>query len=156
MQVLQKRECLCLCLKSAFLCVESIVFPPWRGLSLCCTCLPSWCAVLSGEKSSWWYKGLAVSWNIEVTLMCKIKMKLYVCVCVVCVTFLPRAALAVWGLDIACGCQLLFFFLKTFSSCDTRFDSLPFRLKFLWLEHTVLATANYPSTWLNCDREKEA
>lgn len=70
--------------------------------------------LVRGKKSSWWYKGLGVSWNIEVTLMCKIKMKLYVCVCVVCVTFLPRAALAVWGLDTACGCQLLFFFLKLF------------------------------------------
>lgn len=79
------------------------------------------------------------------------------CVCV-CVTFLPWAALTVWGLDTACGCQPLFFFLffLNFSSSDTHFDMLPFMLKFLWLEHIVLATANYPSTWLNCDREEEA
>lgn len=94
-----------------------------------------------------------------------------VCACVrarACVTFfflLPSATPAAWGLR--CGvsvvnCCFIFFspsfptFPQTFHPSDARFDSLPFRLKFLWLESTILATGNYASTWLSCDREEEA
>lgn len=142
-----------------FVCIT--VFVWWRGLSVCCACLPLGVQSCQAKQSSWLYKGLAVSRSIGVAVMCQIKTRLHVyavvlCVCV-CETFLPWATLAVWGLDTACGCQLLFFPLYlNFSSSDTHFDSLPFRLKFLWLESTILATANYASARLNCDREKEA
>lgn len=43
-----------------------------------------------------------------------------------------------------------------FSSDDSHFHSVPFRLKFLWLELIVLATANCRSTRPNCDRKEEA
>lgn len=78
-----------------------------------------------------------------------------VCVC----DILTRVALTVWGLDTACGCQLLSFFPPPsfpFSFDKTHFRSVPFRLKFLWLQRILFATANCPSTWPNCDREEEA
>lgn len=43
-----------------------------------------------------------------------------------------------------------------FSFDKTHFHSVPFRLKFLWLQRILFTTANCPSTWLNCDREEEA
>lgn len=125
---------------------------------MCSACLPLGVQSCQAKQSSWLYKGLAVSRSIGVTVMCQIKTRLHVYVrACVRVTFLLWATLAAWGLDTACGCQLLFFPPSlNFSSSDTHFDSLPFRLKFLWLESTILATANYASARLNCDREEEA
>lgn len=79
------------------------------------------------------------------------------CVFVLCVCdILAVGSSGCVGLRYSMRLSTAVFFFLNFSSSDTHFDSLPFRLKFLWLEHIVLATANYPSTWLNCDREEEA
>lgn len=132
-------------------------FPILGPVTVCCTCLPLGAQPCQGKQSSWVCEGLAVSWAIEVTLMCvEIKMMLCVSVFAWCVTFLPRVALAVWGLDAACGCQLLFFRLSLSDPMTLTFYSVPFRLKILWLELVVLATAECLSTWLNCKRKEEA
>lgn len=104
----------------------------------------SWCAVLLGETKQ---LGLAVSQTTEFALMCiKIKMRLL---------SMGGAACLRLGYSMQLSTAVLFSSIP-FSSDDTHFYSLPFRLKFLWLELIVLATANCPSTWFNCDRKEEA
>ncbi len=79
------------------------------------------------------------------------------CVCLHCVCdILAMGGSGCVGLRYSMRLSTAVFSSFPFSSDDTHFHSVPFRLKFLWLELVVLATANCPSTWLNCDRKEEA
>lgn len=111
---------------------------------------PSWvchCAfyILSKAKV---YNDLAVSWSLSRHCEC-------VCVCVwhSCFGWLWLCGARIQRAVVDC---CFFCFFSPFSCDDTHFHLLPFSLRFLWLELTVLATANCPSTWLKCDREEEA
>ena len=84
-------------------------YSPLDKPSLCCTFLPFDLQPWQGKQSIWLYRGLAVPWNIDVSLMCNIKMRLCVCVCVCVWNRLPGVVLAV-----ACSCQQMFF-LEFFS-----------------------------------------
>lgn len=134
------------------------VFVRWRGLSVWRACLPLSVPSCQARQSSWLHEGHALSRSIKVVAKLS-HQKLGLRLCQSTFFFCHRPLWLYGGLDATCRLSTAFFFLlspQTFHPSNTCFDSLPFRLKFLWLESAILATSNYASTWLSCDREEEA
>lgn len=96
-------------------------FPILGPVTVCCTCLPLGAQPCQGKQSSWVCEGLAVSWAIEVTLMCvEIKMMLCVSVCVVC-DILATGGSGCVGLGCSMRLSTAVFSSLPFWSDDTHF-----------------------------------
>lgn len=113
-------------------------FSPLVHFTLCWTCLLLCVQSCQEKQSSWLYdESLAVSWNIDVTLiLVELKIKLYVCFCIV--SDIPAmGGSGCVGLNTACGCHLLFFLV------------FPFLIGWRSLSLSAFQAEN-PLTWTHC------
>lgn len=116
----------------------------------------SWSAVFISTNKARICEGLANVWSIDGCFEECQEEDEALSLFVFYVTLSPCVVLVVCASDAVCDCQPLFFPSFPFSSDDTHFHLFPFRLKFLWLELMVLATAKSPSTWLKRNSKEEA
>lgn len=126
--------CVCVCV-----CKVCSLF---LAVTMCCTCPPLGVQSCHWKQSNWVWQCIELLKLLRNVLRSKWRL---LCVCVVS-DILAMGGSGCVGAWIQCAAVNCGFFVFPVLSDDTHFHSVPFRLKFLWFELIVLATANCPST----------